>query len=286
MRMFNLAKRNLKLFFRDKSAVFFSLLAVFIIIGLYVLFLGDAIAADMTEIKEARYLMDSWIMGGLLAVTSVTTTMGAFGTMVEDQANGRAKDFYASPLKRYQIAGGYVISSFMVGFIMCVITFVLAEIYIVVNGGELLPLLSLFKIIGLVFLSVLASSAMIFFLVSFFSSVNAFATASTVIGTLIGFLTGIYIPIGNLPDTVQIIVKLFPITHAGVLFRQVFMEEPLHISFDGAPSTAIDGFKEELGVVLTFGDYTAQASTHIIVLIGVTLLFFALAVWKISRKKY
>ena len=284
--MFNLAKRNLKLFFRDKSAVFFSLLAVFIIIGLYVLFLGDAIATDMTEIKEARYLMDSWMMGGLLAVTSVTTTMGAFGTMVEDQANGRAKDFYASPLKRYQIAGGYVISSFMVGFIMCVITFVLAEIYIVVNGGELLPLLSLFKIIGLVFLSVLASSAMIFFLVSFFSSVNAFATASTVIGTLIGFLTGIYIPIGNLPDTVQIIVKLFPITHAGVLFRQVFMEEPLHISFDGVPSTVVDGFKEELGVVLTFGDYTAQASTHIIVLIGVTLLFFALAVWKISRKKY
>ena len=284
--MFNLAKRNLKLFFRDKSAVFFSLLAVFIIIGLYVLFLGDAIAADMTEIKEARYLMDSWMMGGLLAVTSVTTTMGAFGTMVEDQANGRAKDFYASPLKRYQIAGGYVISSFMIGFIMCVITFVLAEIYIVVNGGELLLLLSLFKIIGLVFLSVLASSAMIFFLVSFFSSVNAFATASTVIGTLIGFLTGIYIPIGNLPDAVQIIVKLFPITHAGVLFRQVFMEEPLQTSFNGLPSTVVDEFKEELGVVLTFGDYTAQASTHIIVLIGVTLLFFALAVWKISRKKY
>ncbi len=38
--MIGMAKRNLKLFFRDKSAVFFSLLAVFIIIGLYALFLG------------------------------------------------------------------------------------------------------------------------------------------------------------------------------------------------------------------------------------------------------
>lgn len=283
--MFNLAKRNLKLFFRDKSAVFFSLLAVFIIIGLYVLFLGDTIAGDMTEIKEARYLMDSWIMGGLLAVTSVTTTMGAFGTMVEDRANGNAKDFYASPLKRYQIAGGYVISSFMVGLIMCMVTFVLAEIYIVANGGELLPLISMLKIIVLIFLSVLASSAMVFFLVSFFSSVNAFATGSTIIGTLIGFLTGIYIPIGNLPDAVQMIVKIFPVTHAGVLFRQVFMEEPLKISFDGAPSAAVDGFKEELGVVLTYGDFTAQGSTHILVLVGVTILFFALAVWNVSRKK-
>lgn len=283
--MFNLALRNLKLFFRDKSTVFFSLLAVFIIIGLYVLFLGDTIAKDMTEIKDARFLMDSWIMGGLLAVTSVTTTMGAFGTMVEDRANGNAKDFYASPLKRYQIAGGYVISSFMVGMIMCVITFILAEIYIIANGGELLPMLGIIKVLGLILLSVLSSSAMIFLLVSFFSSTNAFATGSTVIGTLIGFLTGIYIPIGNLPDAVQLVVKIFPVTHAGVLFRQVFMEEPLETAFGHLPETVGESFKEELGVIIKFGDEALQAGTHILVLIGVTLLFFGLAVWNISRKK-
>lgn len=36
--MINLAVRNLKIFFRDKSSVFFSFLSVIIIIGLYVLF--------------------------------------------------------------------------------------------------------------------------------------------------------------------------------------------------------------------------------------------------------
>ena len=283
--MFNLAQRNLRLFFRDKSTVFFSLMAVFIIIGLYVLFLGDTIAKDMTDVKDARFLMDSWIMGGLLAVTSVTTTLGAFGTMVEDRAKGNAKDFYASPLKRYEIAGGYVISSFMVGIIMCVITFVLAEIYIVANGGELLPVHGIVKVFGLILLSVLSSSAMVFFLVSFFSSTNAFATASTVIGTLIGFLTGIYIPIGNLPDAVQLIVKIFPVTHAGVLFRQVFMSEPLETAFSDLPANAGASFKEELGIILKFGDQTFQASGHILVLVGVTVIFFGLAVWNISRKK-
>ncbi|PQD94280.1 ABC transporter [Pradoshia eiseniae] len=283
--MFNLAERNLRLFFRDKSTVFFSLLAVIIIIGLYVLFLGDTIAQDMTEINDARFLMDSWIMGGLLAVTSVTTTLGAFGTMVEDRAKGNAKDFYASPLKRYQIAGGYVISSFMVGIIMCVITFVLAEIYIVANGGELLPLLGILKVFGLILLSVLSSSAMVFFLVSFFSSTNAFATASTVIGTLIGFLTGIYIPIGNLPDAVQLVVKIFPVTHSGVLFRQVFMSEPLETAFGDLPANIGSSFREELGIILKFGDQTFQAGGHILVLVGVTVIFFGLAVWNISRKK-
>ena len=283
--MFNLAQRNLRLFFRDKSTVFFSLLAVFIIIGLYVLFLGDTIAKDMTEIKDARFLMDSWIMGGLLAVTSVTTTLGAFGTMVEDRAKGNAKDFYASPIKRYEIAGGYVISSFMVGIIMCVVTFVLTEIYIVANGGELLPVHGIVKVFGIILLSVLSSSAMVFFLVSFFSSTNAFATASTVIGTLIGFLTGIYIPIGNLPDAVQLIVKIFPVTHAGVLFRQVFMNEPLETAFGDLPANAGASFREELGIILKFGDQTFQAGGHILVLVGVTVIFFGLAVWNISRKK-
>ena len=34
--MLAFANRNLKVFFRDKTAVFFSLLAVFIVLGLYV----------------------------------------------------------------------------------------------------------------------------------------------------------------------------------------------------------------------------------------------------------
>lgn len=41
--------RNLKLFFRDKAAVFFSLLGVLIIIFLYVLFLGTLVM-DQTQI--------------------------------------------------------------------------------------------------------------------------------------------------------------------------------------------------------------------------------------------
>ena len=36
------AWRNIRLFFRDKTSVFFSFLSVLIIVGLYALFLGDA----------------------------------------------------------------------------------------------------------------------------------------------------------------------------------------------------------------------------------------------------
>lgn len=51
-----LIKRNLKIFFRDKSAVLFSLLAIFIIIALYAVFLGDVWLDDsMQNIRGTNY---------------------------------------------------------------------------------------------------------------------------------------------------------------------------------------------------------------------------------------
>ena len=219
--MTNLIKRNHKLFFRDRTSVFFSLLAVFIIIGLYVLFLGNMMVKNFKELlgDNARFTVDSWVMAGLLSVTSITTTMGAFGTMVEDKTKKISKDFSSAPLKRSQLAGGYIMSSFIIGMIMSIAALIVAEIYILANGGNLITSVPLLKLFGVMMLSVFAGSSMVFFIVSFFKSNNAFATASTIIGTLLGFLTGIYIPIGSLPSAVQTAIKIFPISHAGALFR-------------------------------------------------------------------
>ncbi|MCH3908313.1 MAG: ABC transporter permease [Sphaerochaeta sp.] len=195
--MNGLVHRNLLVFFRDRATVFFSLLAVLIVIGLYVLFLGDAWVGNMADIPHVRTLMDTWIMAGLLSVASITTTMGAFDTMVEDKAKKIEKDIIFSPLKRSSIVGGYVISSFVIGVIMSLATLVLAELYIVLRGGAFLSGVALVQTLGLILFSTLSNTVFLFFLVSCFSSPNAFSTASSIIGTLIGFLTGIYLPIGT-----------------------------------------------------------------------------------------
>ncbi|MEA5026700.1 hypothetical protein SDC9_154060 [bioreactor metagenome] len=195
--------RNLKVFFKDKTSVFFSLLAVFVIIGLYALFLGDVFTSSFASFPQARYLMDSWIMAGVLAVTSFTTTMGAFGIMIEDRTKKINKDFIASPIATGQLVAGYIISSVLIGIVMSLITLVLAEVYIVANGGNILSMSASIKVIGMIILGTFTNCAIVLFIVSFFNSVNAFSTASTIIGTLIGFVTGIYLPIGNLPSAVQ-----------------------------------------------------------------------------------
>jgi len=285
--MINIVKRNLKLFFRDRISVFFSLLSVFIIIGLYVLFLGNMMTRNFGDLlgSSARFTIDSWVMAGILSVVAITAAMGAFNTMVEDSTKKISKDFLSAPLKRTHLTGGYILSSFIIGVIMSIAALVLAEIYILAGGGKILGLVPLLKLLGVMLLSVFAGSSMVFFIVSFFKSSSAFSTASTIIGTLIGFLTGIYIPIGSLPSTIQTVIKVFPLSHAAALFRQIMMEEPMSEAFAGAPAQAITGFKEAMGVIFYFGDKEVTPLINILVLVATGLIFLILASVNISIKK-
>lgn len=279
------AKRNLKLYIRDKSTVLFSLLAVFIVIALYVLFLGDVYKGELKEFERADELMDNWVMAGVLAITSMTTTLGMLGTMVRDKYEHIEKDFFVAPVKRWQIAGGYMISAYGVGVIMTWIAFVVAEIYIVVNGGKMISLHNTLKVLGISMVSSLMNTAIALFLVSLFRSMNAFATANTIIGTLIGFLTGIYLPIGSYPAGVQWLVKLFPVSHAALVFRNVMMESVMDVSFAKVPSEFVQEIKEELGMVYLFGSWEVSASCSMGIMTITAIVFYTLACVQISRKK-
>jgi len=283
-----MAKRNVKMFFRDKASVFFSFLSVLIIIGLYALFLGDMqvknIKAAVGDVKGIRFLIDAWIMAGIIAVNTVTLTLGAFGIMVQDESKKIMKDFLVAPIKRSSLVASYVLSSWIIGFIITIIAFIIGEAYIVFSGGELLPFISILKVIGIIALCIFSSSSMVFLLVSFIKTDSAFATLSTLIGTLIGFLAGIYVPIGVLPQAVQSFIKFVPTTHSAVLLRQVFMERPLEMVFAKAPEAITKDFTHSFGVDITFNNNTITPEIMILILLGTGLMFFAISVIRTVRK--
>ena len=283
--MISFVSRNLKLFFRDKTAVFFSLLAVLIVLGLYIFFLGDVWVDSFPNIKGVKNLMNCWIIAGLIGVTSVTANMGAFGTMIEDKSKNKIKDFYVSPIKKSKIVGGYIISSFIVGSMMSVVTLIISQIYLVYSGVDVLNFKELTEVFLIILMTSLSNSAMILFIVSLFSSEKAFSTASTIVGTLIGFITGIYLPISMLPDSVQIIVKLFPTSHGISILRQIFMKKQMDISFADVPTNYINEFKESMGVVYYINDKLVSNTTSVFILIASTIIFFFLAVLILYKKK-
>jgi len=279
-----IAARNIKLFFRDRRNVVMSFMSVFIIFGLYILFLGDTLKSGVPDMPGVGFILDSWVMAGILAVTSVTATLGALGIMVEDRTQNILKDFKAAPIKRYDLVGGYLLSAFTIGLLLSLVTFVLAEIYIVLQGGEWLPFVAWIKVIGLILLSVLSSSSIVFFITSLLNSRNSFSTAGTIIGTLIGFLTGIYIPIGSLPEPVQWMIKLFPVSHAGALIRSVMVEQPMQASLTGASTEMVQQFKLDMGIAFQYGSTISSTALSIGVLLGTTVLFYLLSILVVSKK--
>ncbi|WP_231860313.1 ABC transporter permease [Bacillus sp. OxB-1] len=283
--MYAFAKRNIMLYFRDKTTVFFSMLSVFILIALYVLFLADMTSDNLPDFPSKKNLLNAWFIAGILAVTSVTTTLGAFGTLVNDRATKIDRDFFSSPISRTGIVGGYIASALFVGALMCSFTLIVVDVYLLFSTGALLSIQNTIQLGGIIVLSVVASGSMILLLVSFFRTSNAFAAASMLIGTFIGFLAGIYIPIGSLPDYLHPVVTWFPASHSVALFRQVLMETSLAEAFLNAPPGMKESFQFNMGIFYEINGNPASKWFSIFYLVGITILFFILSLIVMMKKK-
>lgn len=282
--LFLFTLRNVRVFFRDRTAVIFSMMGALIVIALYFLFLGDTMVQSYSDLPDARSIIDSWAMAGLLAVVPVTTTLGALGIMIDDKLNGAIRDLTVSPMRTHEIVGGYVLSTFAVGIIMSILALIFAEAYIVFNGGDPLSGIQLAKVLGIIVISVLSASAVMFLVALLINSNNAYAAASTIIGTLIGFLTGVYIPVGVLPSTVAAVVKMIPASHSASLFRKVMTETPME-SMSGMPAEEILKFELDMGIKFEFGDTVVSSELSIIILLIVAVIFFAISVLRLSMKR-
>ncbi|WP_342759229.1 ABC transporter permease [Kineothrix sedimenti] len=283
--MIAFAARNLKLYFRDKAAVFFSMLAILIEIGLYVLFLGDVWTEEVSMFDGAREMMDNWVMAGVLATTGVTTSLVILGNIVIDKEYRKIKDFIAAPVKNSKLLMGYWLASYIIGMVMSLITLVIAQVYIVLDGGSLIKPEACLALILLLFITNLMSTALMLLFVMCFKTNSAFSAANTILGTLIGFLTGIYLPIGMYPEGVQWIIRLFPVSHAASLFRRIMMGDVMETSFEGIPADIVMDIKEQFGVVYKFGDEVMTFAGSMGFIIATTAVCYLLAFFLMRKKQ-
>lgn len=279
--------RNLKLYFRDRSAVFFSMLAVLIVIALYALFIADNVMSGaLGELTDGKQILNRWIIGGLLGLVSITTTLASYGIMVNDRATGIMKDFYASSIARWKLVVSYVSAACITGIIMCIFTFISAQIYIVIDGGQLIDIMTIVALAGFALLSIACGSSMMFLLSIFMKSSSAFANASMIVGTLSGFIMGIYIPIGTLPSFAQHLIRFFPMSHACAAFRSMLTNDLLQESMKNAPAQTLLDVKESLGITLTINSHVITMPETIALLIITTMLLMITSIILFKRKAH
>lgn len=227
MSTLRLCERNLKMYFRDKTAVFFSLLAVLIVIVLYILFLAqiqiDAVVESTNNIideNNVSYLINSWILAGLLSITTVTSTLGGYGIIVEDVEKRKRMDFKSSPLSSMKYPSASVLSCIAIGTIISCVALAVYTLYIFITTGYCFGMQQFLQCIGFILLSSSMSATLLGFVVSFIKTSNGFSSISLVVGTVIGFLNGLYVPMGSLPEVIQNVLKCLPFGHIASVFRK------------------------------------------------------------------
>lgn len=286
--LLSLVSRNHKVFRRDKTQVFFSLLSIIIVIALYAIFLQKMQIDAIEQVTEATpkivTMVNEWLVAGLLSMIAVTTTLGAFGIAVQDIESKATADFLTAPISRATIQFSYVLNAFFIGIVFSLIAFIGCEIFIVATGGNLLGFADCVKVLGLLFLSVSLASVFNLFLVLFVSSQNAFSTLSTIVGTVLGFLCGVYVPVGVLPNFAQNLVMYFPISHTTVLLREAFMHNSITTVFEGAPLAQVDAYKINYGVIYEINSHILSSTTSIIIILTTMIVLSVLSIIIFKKK--
>ena len=287
--VWGIVQRNLRLFFRDRLNVFFSLLGAIILFVLYTLFLSNLQTQGLEQAfpdapeGSVKAFVDSWMFAGIVLLTTITTGLGALSVLVDDAQFGRFRDFLVSPIRRGQIVLGYLIAAVAVALIMSFVVLVLSIVYLGIVDGIWLPWPALLRIGGIVVICCAAFTALSALIVSFVRTAAAFSALATIVGTILGFVAGAYIPIGSLPAAVGSATNALPFGQAGMLLRREFTEDALPDMTSGV-AQADESVRATYGIDAMVGDWMVPSLVAIGILVALTVVCTALAAVRIRAR--
>ncbi len=298
-----LVKRNILIFVRDRASVLFSILSMLIVLMLMVVFLGNMNTDNTVELLEqyggvrdaaldrehAKSLISMWTLAGVLLVNCVTVPMTVMGNMVTDEMEGRLAAFYVAPVKRSKIALGYILASWVIGILLCLLTLILGEGYMIACGVEMLGASDCAALVGMILLNTFLYSATAYLLALFIHSSGAWSGMLTVIGTLVGFVGAIYLPVGMLPEKIASVLKAFPVLHGAAMMRRVCTSKTLAATFDGVPEKVAEIYQTEMGITISLNEQMISDFTSVLFVIGlsavVTVAAFIVSKYRAGRDR-
>lgn len=222
-----LIKRHCMIFFRDKSAVFFAILASIIVIGINTFLLSNVYVTSFTEVgfpyDHAMIFVTTWTICGALAINAVTVPLSFVGFVVADKQNDIMKDFKSSAIKPASLSISYVVSAMLVTLAINVPIMIGLISYLASNNALYLSLFEGISFLSIYCLAILLFSLIGVFLTKFIKTQSAHSGLIGVCSAFLGFLGAIYMPIGNFDGVMKMVITLNPLTMLGMVIKDTFM---------------------------------------------------------------
>ncbi len=227
-----LTKRNCLLFLRSKATLFSSLFSSVLLIVLYFLFIAKLYAQGFNEAagvglssNQIYFAIYSQMIMGVLVINSVSLSTGMFAFMAGDLEKRKTDAFMLTRLKPSQLMLSYLFSALILSF---AINFLMLAVSVIIIGAVTTFWLSagaFFYIVGALIVTTLISCAIMLLITSLVRSSIAIGVINGIMGTILGFLCGIYMPYTNLGTGAKYIGSLLPFTHLTIWLKQIALTD-------------------------------------------------------------
>lgn len=286
VKFFQLTKRNVLLYFRDKGSVFMSLLSMLIILALMLFFLGDMSIENITDMlsalpgrdtsndkSNAELLVLAWTVAGIIPINSAMVALSSLSSIIKDKTAGKINSIYTAPVSRLTIALSYISAACVTSVIICLVTLAVSEFFLCAKGMAIFTFSEHLKIFGMICANSFTYSAIMYLFAVLVKSEGAWSGFGTVIGTLVGFFGGIYLPIGQLSKGLADVMTCTPVIYGTAMFRSVMTSSITSVTFADAPDVMTEEFRKVMGIDLeAFGSIVSPA-VCVGVVIGFGILF-------------
>ena len=276
--MKGLMYRNLKIYFSNKSGVFFSLMGALISFVLYLIFLSQNMVNSWSGVPDTKLLLDPWLIGGTMTITAITTTLSSLSLMVQDREKNILSDLSLTDVSYLGIQCSYLLTAMIVGTVMQLAMYFMMGGYFMIADKSPLNMTAFPQILGTAVLSSFIWTTFNLLLLSFVKKIDTLGKIGTIVGTASGFLAGVYIPIGILPTGVQEFMKYTPALYNTAIYRNILLNTQLKNSFRNLPVSIANEFDAKMGINVKWGSQILTIQQNIWVIIGFAVVISLITV--------
>lgn len=292
--LLSLTKRHLMVFVNSRMRMFFTFMVPFIIFVIYIFFLRDLELMTITptladyglnmdgdpQLRRYVYtLIDSWMLSGIVAMSTITVSLQINTITVSDKENGINRDFASSPVSSNILIFSYFLANFIITFVVCMVFLVACFIYLAALGELIMTFTSIVTIICVLIFASITGVLFTVFICSFISHDSTMASVITIFSTAIGFLIGAYMPLFMMPEAVQYVCGFVPGTYACALFRYAFMSDGINAMSAYVGNEALmEELTGSFGYNLNFFGYVVTPGYQALALVLFTVLLLILNV--------
>lgn len=256
-------QRNLTNFTRDKLRMFFSIFMS----GFFLFIFSFLMKPSTTGVDQPL----NYLIAGIIIMTVFQAALNNSTNIIEDISMGFMKEIIVSPIARWQISIGQILSSAIIAVSQGLLVIIIALFM-----GLSINIFQFLEMTGVMLAVAVTFASIGLYLASLAKSSTTFQVMIMAFTMPLTFLSGAYIPTTIMPRLLKPIVYINPLTYTTAIFRYITLNMS-KLSTDALVKA---------GVSFNIHGFIIQPYMGLFIILAMGVIFFVLCVYQFNKADF